>query len=213
MIRHGHTKASRHWVIGLVLTTGITCSGGDGSPTEPGVLVSVVALPVAGAAYRGAGEHVFLDGAAALTCGNHGLFSSAVNPPQRIGETVVSEYTAAFVGELVLEPPVVSSSAMHSLDVQARMAERITLRGSSDGERIFDTELMTFELGGADMPDGVLVRESPDLPSSGRTTITAASGGFSRVESYFDVWLEISVDDGRSWHLAESAVRMTLEAS
>ncbi|MDX1493900.1 MAG: hypothetical protein R3253_07580 [Longimicrobiales bacterium] len=170
-----------------------------------------VTLPVASAAYRGAGPHIFAGGQVALTCGTHGVFSSSVPPPQTVGRTVVSEYTATFEGELVLQPPVVAEAVTHALSVQASMAEAITLTGESGGVLTFDTELVTFTLEGAGMPDGIRVRESPDLASSGVTTVTPLSGGQSKVQTHYDVWLEISLDDGRSWEVAENAVRMTLE--
>jgi len=55
-----------------------------------------------------------------------------------------------------------------------------------------------------------MVRESPSVASTGRTTITTISGGQYRIESFYDVWLDISLDDGRTWHPAEGVVRMAL---
>jgi hypothetical protein len=89
------------------------------------------------------------------------------------------------------------------------MVERITLAATQGAVRTFDTELVTFELGGSAAP-AATVRESPALGSTGRTTITSLSGGQFRIESYYDVWLEISLDGGQTWHPADGAVRMTL---
>ncbi|MGQ0701863.1 MAG: hypothetical protein ACT4PM_01870 [Gemmatimonadales bacterium] len=186
------------------------CSGDAGEPTGPGVVVSQALLPPAGAFYRGAGPHLFLDGDARATCGSHGGFSSAVEPPSQSGGSIVADYTATFVGELVLDPPPVPSMVTYPLGLPAAMAERITfaeLRGSS---RVFDTELTKFELGGGSLPANILIRESPDRRSVGRTTITALAGGQHRIETYYDVWLELSLDGGRSWNPAQASVRMTL---
>jgi len=205
--------AHRPFLLPLALFALPACSSDGGNPTETeaGILVAEVSLPVPGTAYRGDEAHLFMDGQVTLFCGTHGVFSDAVDPPEQVGQSVMSEYTATFVGELVLAPPAVSSPVTHSLTVQARMAERITLREISGGTLTFDTELVTFELGGSDMPAGVVVRESPDLASAGVTTITPVSGGRSRVETTYDVWLEISLDGGRSWSEAQQAVRMTLQ--
>lgn len=181
------------------------------SAQEIGVAVAAEALPPAGAAYRGVGPHLFLDGRARLTCGSHGHFTSAVEPPRAVGGTVVSDYVATFVGELVLEPPLVPIAVTHPLAVEAQMVERITLASSRRGRRLFDTELVTLDLRGSGMPAGVMVRESPSRPSMGRTTLTSLSRDRYRVESFFDVWLEISLDSGRSWHPARAPVRMSLE--
>lgn len=203
---------NRPIVFAVPLLALAACSSDGSGPAESsGVTVRDVSLPVASAVYRGASSHVFLGGQATLFCGIHGGFSSAAAPPQQVGQTVLSEYTATFVGELTLEPPVVSSTVTHSLAVPARMAESITLVGMSGGTLTYDTELVTFELQGTGMPSDVMVRESPDQASAGVTTITSLSGGQSRVETSYDVWLDISLDGGRTWNRAEQTVRMTLE--
>jgi len=46
---------------------------------------------------------------------------------------------------------------------------------------------------------GALVRESPTLPSLGRTTITDQGGGLYRIDSFFDVFTELSLDGGQTW--------------
>jgi hypothetical protein len=46
--------------------------------------------------------------------------------------------------------------------------------------------------------------------SSGRTTITTLARGRYRIETAYDVWLELSLDGGRSWSRAAAPVRMTL---
>jgi hypothetical protein len=204
---------NRPIVFAVPLIALLACSSDGTNPTEPGVTVQDVSLPVGGAVYRGADPHVFLGGQVTLFCGRHGVFSNAVAPPQRVGETVVSDYTATFEGELTLEPPVVSSTVTHPLTIQARMAESITLVGDSGGALTLDAELVTFELQGTGMPADVMVRESSARESLGVTTITAVSAGQNRVETYYDVWLDISLDAGRTWHQAEQAVRTTLEPS
>ncbi len=197
----------------LVVFAVAACSGDGGDPTGPGVVVTEVTLPAAGAVYRGAGPHLFLDGDARLTCGSHGGFTTSVEPPTEVGASVLSDYRATFVGELVLEPPLVSAAVTHPLAVQAHMVERITLTELRGSSRIFGTELVTLDLSGSGMPQGVMVRESSTRSSTGRATITALSDGRHRIESFYDVWLEISLDGGRSWAPAQAAVRMTLGGS
>jgi hypothetical protein len=154
--------------------------------------------------------HRFLGGSALLFCGTHGGFTSAAAPPATLGGTATSDYFATFQGELVLAPPLVAATETHPLAVQVHMVELITLADAQGDTRTLDTELATFELGGPTAPGGAMVRESPTLASTGRTTITAVSGGQYRIESYYDVWLEISTDGGATWDAAEAAVRMTL---
>ncbi len=194
----------------LLLLAPPACSGTSGDPTGPGVQVGLESLPAAGAAYHGEAPHRFLDGSAELTCSSHGQFTAAVPPPATQGATVTSDYSATFKGRLVLAPPLVPTAVTHPLSVQARMVERITLAGTRGAARTFDTELMSFELGGSTTPAGAMVRESPSRASTGRTTVTVLSGGQFRIESFYDVWLELSLDGGGTWHAADGVVRMTL---
>lgn len=206
-------RRPRSLVLADFLTALASCTSAENGLIEPGVTVQDVALPVEGAVYRGAEAHVFAGGQVTLFCGTHGVFSSSVAPPQQLGQTVLSEYVATFEGELILRPPVVASTVIHTLSVQARMAESITLVSTSGSALTLDTELVTFALEGTEMPDGIMVRESPTLASTGVTTVTPLADGRSRVQTRYDVWLEISLDEGRSWDAAVQAVRMTLEPS
>lgn len=192
------------------LLTTLACSGPGGDPTGPGVQVAQQSLPPAGAAYHGTVAHRFLGGSAELPCGSHGGFTAAVPPPAAEGATVTSDYFATFTGLLILAPPLVPATVTHPLSLPAHMVERITLAGTQGAVRTFDTELVTFELGGSTAPAGAMVRESPSLASTGRTTITTLSGGEYRIETFYDVWLEISLDGGGTWDPADAAVRMTL---
>ena len=208
MIDRRLTARSR--VLVAIVSLGLSsCSDEGADPAGPGVVVSDVLLPVPGAAYRGSGAHLFFGGSAALTCSTHGVFSAGVTPPSAVGTSVVSSYTATFVGELVLQPPVVSSSTTYPLDVQVQMSESITLASIDGDRRLFETELTAFELRDG-LPDEVVVRESASLASEGMTTVTSTADGSSRVEAYYDVWLEMSLDGGRSWEPAAAAVKMTL---
>jgi len=75
----------------------------------------------------------------------------------------------------------------------------------------WDTEMVSMSLSGS-IAGGptVLVRENPQLASSGRTTITDLGGGMFNVDSFFDVFTEISVDGGVNWTPAQSATRVEL---
>ena len=201
----------RHlYLAGLLGLLPLACAETPSDPTDPGVTVASDALPAAGAAYHGGSPHQFLGGDAQLFCGIHGNFTGAAAPPADLGTTVRSDYFATFQGELVLAPPLVATTETHVLSVQVHMVELIALAGTQGTTRTFDTELVTFELGGPTAPGGAQVRESPSLASPGRTTITTLADGRYRIESHYDVWLEISLDGGATWHPAENMVRMTL---
>jgi hypothetical protein len=66
--------------------------------------------------------------------------------------------------------------------------------------RIFDMEMLSFDISG--VYNGVspfLIRESPTLASTGKTTIESLAGGQYRIDSFFDVFTDMSVDGGQTW--------------
>ncbi|MCI0332130.1 MAG: PEP-CTERM sorting domain-containing protein [Planctomycetes bacterium] len=60
----------------------------------------------------------------------------------------------------------------------------------------FDTEMLSMTLTGG---GGVMIRESPTLPSLGKSSITDIGGGLYHIDSFFDVFTELSLDGGASW--------------
>ena len=63
----------------------------------------------------------------------------------------------------------------------------------------FNTEMLALNLQGGSLPPGVMIRESPTLPSLGVTKTTALGGGLYRIDSFFDVFTELSIDGGQTW--------------
>jgi hypothetical protein len=60
----------------------------------------------------------------------------------------------------------------------------------------FPTEIIAMSLTGTVGPMTVEIRESPTLPSYGLTSITPSSGGGYRIDSFFDVFTELSINGG-----------------
>jgi hypothetical protein len=63
----------------------------------------------------------------------------------------------------------------------------------------YDTEMLELNLSGGNMPPGVMIRESPTLASNGQTNVTDLGGGVFRIDSFFDVFTELSLDNGQTW--------------
>jgi hypothetical protein len=67
----------------------------------------------------------------------------------------------------------------------------------------FDTEMLSMSLTGSIPPalggGTFMIRESPTLQSTGQTTITDIGGGLFRIDSFFDVFTELSIDGGATW--------------
>ncbi|MEI6654797.1 MAG: choice-of-anchor D domain-containing protein [Verrucomicrobiota bacterium] len=63
----------------------------------------------------------------------------------------------------------------------------------------FDTEMLQLECAGGSLPANWKLRESPTLPSKGKTSMRPRPDGGCATSSFFDVFLELSTDGGRSW--------------
>ncbi len=60
----------------------------------------------------------------------------------------------------------------------------------------FDTEIIAMSLTGNLLGMSVEVRESPSLATLGQTTITDLGGGLYEIDSFFDVFTEVSINGG-----------------
>jgi hypothetical protein len=99
-------------------------------------------------------------------------------------------------------------STWQTVCASADLTARIVATGLTDP---FDAEILGLDLTPADLPGGLRLRESPSLPSLGRTTVTPAPGGYM-IDSFFDVFLECSVDGGGTWLPADRAPRLAVQS-
>jgi len=56
----------------------------------------------------------------------------------------------------------------------------------------------------------IIIRQDQACPTMGETTITDLGGGLYEIDSFFDVFTELSVDGGGSWVSCDYATRLTL---
>jgi hypothetical protein len=68
-------------------------------------------------------------------------------------------------------------------------------KGPSNPIGTFDTEMLQMNLVGP----GVMIRESPTRASTGKTSIADIGGGMYHIDSFFDVFTELSLDGGATW--------------
>lgn len=67
--------------------------------------------------------------------------------------------------------------------------------------RFFDTEMLQLDISGGPL----LIRESPTRASTGRTAVTDVGGGMYQIDSFFDVFTELSLDGGQTWYPSTDA--------
>ena len=107
-------------------------------------------------------------------------------------------------GGLTYQPA--SGSANVSVDVTHSSDD-------ADGTSHYDTEMTSMDLT-ATVSGGTTVklRESPTLPSKGKSTMRPTSGGYM-VSSFFDIFTELSTDGGVTWLPAQQAAHVELRDS
>jgi hypothetical protein len=79
-----------------------------------------------------------------------------------------------------------------------------------DNMVLFDTEMLQLDLSGGTLPPGAMIRESPTLPSRGQTTVTDLGAGSFRIDSFFDVFTELSLDGGLTFVPARGPAHVEL---
>lgn len=88
--------------------------------------------------------------------------------------------------------------------------QTIVLGKSGNVTGTFDTEMLAMNLSGGSALGPAMIRESPTRASLGRTTITDLGGGLYHIDSFFDVFTELSLDGGQNWIPSQGSVRVTL---
>jgi hypothetical protein len=73
----------------------------------------------------------------------------------------------------------------------------LTHTGQSGPNRFFNTEMLSLQLVSQSDPIRIRMMNSPQ--PSGSTIITDVGGGNFRIDSFFDVFVELSIDGGQSW--------------
>jgi hypothetical protein len=92
-----------------------------------------------------------------------------------------------------------------------QVSVRVAMPTQSGDTRFFDTEMLQLDIRGGNLPTGVLGRESPTRQSTGQTRVQQLSNGFM-INSFFDVFLELSVNGGQTWGPASASSRVDLMA-
>lgn len=76
---------------------------------------------------------------------------------------------------------------------------------SPTGGLTFDTEMLSMELTGVHNGVPFMIRESPTRPSTGRYAVTPIGGGLYHIDSFFDIFTELSLDGGQTWTPSEGS--------
>ena len=133
---------------------------------------------------------------------------SASSPPPAAGQQLVQNFTAQANVRISLDGGATFTDAAGT--VAARMnVTRSTINWGDTS--YYDAELVQLDVTG--LPQGVLLRESPTLASMGRLSITPHPTGGNQLDSFFDIFTELSLDGGQTWTAANSAATAALTPS
>jgi hypothetical protein len=78
---------------------------------------------------------------------------------------------------------------------------------AGDTTSTFAMEMLSLNLSGASVLGDFMLRESPTKQSLGKHTIASDPRGY-RVSSFFDIFLELSIDNGKTWNPANRSMRV-----
>jgi hypothetical protein len=179
-----------------------------GGPAHASLITSSANLPPAGV-YLGPNIHQIYGGAALeflLTLPAHapiaaevdrrngggGLPGTPADEVETFGSTLTAMLEVKVNGVSQGGPQPISASGPFG-SVQTLVLNKI---GNTTGT--FQTEMLQLNLVGVS-PLPFMIRESPTLASLGQTTITDIGGGLFQIDSFFDVFTELSIDGGNNW--------------
>jgi hypothetical protein len=137
----------------------------------------------------------------------HRLFSAGVVPPLSPGTSVTNTCTTSVEGMVSADGGLSWGSVVLD-NIPTRI--RLTNNGPDSGDTLYAAELLQMDISGEALIAGAMIRESPTLASTGQTRVEATPGGYL-IDSFFDIFLEISTDSGGTWWPAFSSYRVQLK--
>jgi hypothetical protein len=186
-------RISRVAVVALLLLCTIT-------PALAGMITSSPNMPPHGGVYAGTGTVMYPMGVFLrnITLSHF----DASYPPPLPGFTNVHMLGARLDCSLSLD------AGVSWIDVWAPVSETLKTTGTLVPGSYSD-ELLGLEASGGALPSYVRMRESPIQASTGSTTIEAVGDNYN-IDSFFDVWFEVSLDDGMTWYPADGSTNIEL---
>jgi hypothetical protein len=111
-------------------------------------------------------------------------------PPPDTGTGQTNSFFDVFT-EIYLEGPGIAPGTRSAASQQ-------TIHFDGVPNETWQTEMLQLDLTGGGLPTGLKIRESPTLASTGTSTIQYIGGPY-HIDSFFDVFTELSIDGGQSW--------------
>jgi hypothetical protein len=137
----------------------------------------------------------------------HSNFASCMTPPLIVGVP----QTEGPMNSMIQGDVFFDGAPLGHFTATASMTVWVELASTFGATRTLSTELTQLD---ADFGGGQMLREDPSQRSLGTTTITDLGNGDYPIDSFFDVFTELSLDGGQNWIPSagplKGASRMTL---
>jgi len=127
----------------------------------------------------------------------------------QIGPDEHTSFDSVFAG-IAVDPPGAPGTQI-PFTLMGPVTAVMRNKSTTDTTGTFDTEILSMSLSGTVGPIPIQVRQNPTLLSLGQTTITDLGGGLWQIDSFFDIFTELSVDGGGNWAPSLEASRMVLQ--
>jgi hypothetical protein len=143
----------------------------------------------------------------------HRILTNIIVPPL-IGTGVVYNTLGS---ELVFDVSTDRGLNFQTVIARADMSLRINHSEDVGGIQHYDTELLSLNFTGGQLPAGVMFRESPTRRSLGQTTIRPVQAlpgqappppSCENISSFIDIWTEVSINGGQTWLPADGPARV-----
>jgi cysteine-rich repeat protein len=187
-------------LVGLATAAALIASVLGATPASAGVICDSPDLPPGCGEYRTAADvhAAFADPDPAVVEAilhdvSHSRFLNVVRTP--LGPDELEDFDSTL--EALVDVNLTAGGWLYDIPVSlSGPVSVLTQNKTGNTTGTFDTEIIAMSLTGdiAGMP--VIVRESPSLSTLGQTTITDLGGGLYEIDSFFDVFTELSLNGG-----------------
>jgi len=136
----------------------------------------------------------------------HANFGGTNAPPPPPNTT----QTHQFPSTVTLGLSTDGGASFHCLTAPAQTTVSLSHTNDNGCTNFYGTEMLQLDISGGGLPAGAMIRQSPTRRSLGQLTVQPAAGGGYLMSSFFDIWPELSLDNGVTWSPATNAAHVAL---
>lgn len=184
--------------------TGALAAAGPVTDNCPGVVVLVNCLPPVDTHYDSPEQVTYTT---AYSIRNFSLqsFSDCYVLPAIIGQPETHTYSSTASFEISSD----GGNSWTPIQSPASVTMQITKTDEDPVQSYYSTEILDMNISGTSVPEGVMIRESPTLASTGELIVQQGSEEYT-ISSFFDVFTELSSNGGQTWNVAVIPININL---